>query len=89
MIERKKFVLVELGETEDTQERLAAAGLTGFILAFESSEVSAQLFESAQELHVALANLHSFCNSSSVYMNIPTAFMEQAEVALRRARRSE
>lgn len=86
MSEKKKFVLVELGETEISVDRLAAAGLKGVMLGFESDDVSAELFTAAPALRDALAVLHSFCNSTSVYMSIPTEFLERAEVALQKAK---
>lgn len=82
----RKFVLVEMDETDDTQARLAAAGLKGAILAFESEHVTPCVFEAATELQSALTNLHSFCNSTSICLRIPTIFLEQAERALRRSR---
>ncbi|MDD2721846.1 MAG: hypothetical protein PHH47_11125 [Gallionella sp.] len=82
----KKFVLVVMDETDDTQVRLKQAGLSGAILAFESEQVSSRLFEAARELQEALANLHAFCNSTSIFLRIPTSILEQAERALRRAR---
>lgn len=83
----KKYVLVEMDETEIAAEKLAAAGLNGVVLGFESDEISMELFEAAADLRDALANLHSFCNSTSVYMSIPTRFLDQAEMALRRSKR--
>lgn len=85
----KKFVLVVMDETDDTQARLRAAGLRGALLAFESEQASPRLFEAAQELQAALANLYTFCNSTSVCLSIPTVILEQAERALRRAHRDE
>lgn len=81
----RKFVLVVMDETEDTQSRLRQAGLNGAMLAFESEQVSSRLFEAARELQEALVNLHSFCNSTSICLRIPTSILEQAERALRRA----
>lgn len=87
MSEKKKYVLVELGETEVVADRLAAAGLKGVMLGFESEEVSAELFEAAPALRDALTNLHSFCNSTSVYLSVPEIFLEKADAALQRAKR--
>ena len=87
MSDKKKFVLVELDETEITADRLAAAGLKGVMLGIESEEISAELFEAAPALRDALAILHSFCNSTSVYMSIPTEFLDRADAALQRAKR--
>ncbi len=83
----KKFVLVEIDETDIASEKLAAAGLSGVMLGFESDEISVELFAAAPALRDALAMLHSFCNSTSVYMSIPTEFLERADAALQRAKR--
>ncbi len=87
MNERNKLVLVELDETELVADRLAAAGLKGILLAFENEEISAELFGAAPALQAALSNLYSFCNSTSVYMSIPHVILEQAEAALKMAKR--
>lgn len=87
MSNKKKFVLVELDETVITADRLAVAGLKGIMLGYENDDVSAELYEAAPALRDALAMLHSFCNSTSVYMSIPTEFLEQADAALERAKR--
>lgn len=89
MTSDRKFVLVEMSETEDTQAKLAAIGLHGSMLAFESEGVSPRLFEASVELQAALENLYSFCSSTGVYMSIPSGILEQAERALRRARPAE
>lgn len=87
MTEKKKYVLVEMAETDDIEQRLAPAGLKGTILGYESPEISAELFAAAAELREALSVLNSFCNSTSVYLTIPPVFMERADVALEKARR--
>ncbi|MDD5059456.1 MAG: hypothetical protein PHQ60_16485 [Sideroxydans sp.] len=84
---KKKYVLVELDETEAVADRLSAAGLKGVMLGFESDEISAELFEAAPALREALSYLHSFCNSTSVYMSVPEAILEKADAALARAKR--
>jgi len=86
MSDKKKFVLVELDETEITADRLAAAGLKGVMLGFESEENSAELFTAAPALRDALATLHSYCNSTSVYLSIPAEFLERADAALQKAK---
>jgi hypothetical protein len=89
MNEKMKFVLVEMDETDIAAEKLAAVGLNGVVLGFESDDISKELFEAAPDLRDALAMLYSFCNSTSVYMSIPTRFLDQAEMALRRANRKD
>jgi hypothetical protein len=86
MTEKKKYVLVEMGESDDVEQRLTLAGLKGVILGYESQEISAELFAAATDLREALSVLNSFCNSTSVNLSIPPVFIERADIALKKAR---